>query len=552
MENQKIQQLIRLASIADKNGDYKIADKIFEKLAAAPPPGIQRYKIRPIMGEVLQTISELARLKPLVETVESISKYAAGMPESVKKISFLDLNTLYPKFKELKALKELTSPTAADVGKIRNLENQFTGQKERILTLFNIVDNNKFDIEALYQRHLTAPQGDPFRKNTFAEVIEAYYKEVAEELRKINPEQLNSLSPNDKALIDSLSMKLKLYQKGEEAVTKQLLQQGKEQVTTTTTNNPNALQRFFGVKTVTEQRTFETERLPVLTSIINLATLPGRKFSEALGKYNKIKSINAIHGLSPAQQKQLKQEASKAATAAASTAKIGDVIKMIDNIPKIIENYDKRFIASILEAEKVIRADPQTRNFDLSRPKDFDRALEMARQLFENSEERLLLEGLILQIQTIFKREIELSKSILTKLEYSNIDAKSILQNISERNKGMVENLGIQQLGLENLIARINKNEPISIEEFLEIQIKILPKMKQIMHPGLKLFLGSAGTAIGGAYYFKRVLEKKKAEGAAKAAATPEAKRQQKIDKIKQQLQNSNTDEDFKNLTKGL
>ena len=100
MENQKIQQLIRLASIADKNGDYKIADKIFEKLAAAPPPGIQRYKIKPIMGEVLQTISELARLKPLVETVESISKYAAGMPESVKKISFLDLNTLYPKFKE--------------------------------------------------------------------------------------------------------------------------------------------------------------------------------------------------------------------------------------------------------------------------------------------------------------------------------------------------------------------------------------------------------------------------------------------------------------------
>ena len=38
MENQKIQQLIRLASIADNNGDYKIADKLFEKLAAAPPP----------------------------------------------------------------------------------------------------------------------------------------------------------------------------------------------------------------------------------------------------------------------------------------------------------------------------------------------------------------------------------------------------------------------------------------------------------------------------------------------------------------------------------
>jgi hypothetical protein len=37
MENQKIQQLIRLASIADKNGDYKIADKLFTKIAALPP-----------------------------------------------------------------------------------------------------------------------------------------------------------------------------------------------------------------------------------------------------------------------------------------------------------------------------------------------------------------------------------------------------------------------------------------------------------------------------------------------------------------------------------
>ena len=478
MENQKIQQLIRLASIADNNGDYKIADKLFEKLAATPPPGIPRFKIKPIMGEVLKTISELARLRPFLETVESISKYATGMPDSVKKISFTDLGTLYPKFKELRALEKLTSPTAADNGKIGTLKNDFTGEKKHILTLFNIVENNKFDFDALYQRHTTAPRDSPFAKNTFAEVIEAYYDEVAEELRKIDPNQKNSLSPNDKALIDSLSMKLKLYQKGEEAVTKQLLQQGKEQVTITTTKTRNPIQKLFGLRDVTEQRTFETERLPVLTSIINLATFPGRKFSEALDKYNKIKSINAIHGLSPAQQKQLKQEASKAATAAASTAKIGDVIKMMDNIPKIIENYDKKFIDSILEAERVIRAGPQTRNFDLSRPKDFDRALEMARQLFQNSEERLLLEGLILQIQTIFKREIELSKSILTKSGYSNIDAKSILQNISERNKGMVENLGIQQSSFENLITRIEKNEPISIQEFIEIQIKILPRMK--------------------------------------------------------------------------
>ena len=55
MENQKIQQLIRLASIADKNGDYKIADKLFEKLAATPPPRQVLFRRTP--EEVLKFIN---------------------------------------------------------------------------------------------------------------------------------------------------------------------------------------------------------------------------------------------------------------------------------------------------------------------------------------------------------------------------------------------------------------------------------------------------------------------------------------------------------------
>ena len=227
---------------------------------------------------------------------------------------------------------------------------------------------------------------------------------------------------------------------------------------------------------------------------------------------------------------------------------------MIIAIPKLIENYDKKFLASIIEAEKVIRADPQalSTNFDISKPTDFNRALKLARELFENSEERMLLEGIILQIRTIFKREIEVAKSSLAERKYKDPDPSTILQEISRNNKGMIENLGIQSKSLEALISRIDKNEPISLEEFIELQIKILPQMKQVMHPGLKLFLTSTGSAVGAAYYFKKVSEKKKAEQAAKAAATPEAKKQQKIDKIKRELQNSNTDKDFENLTKGL
>ena len=67
MENQKIQQLIRLASIADNNGDYKIADKIFEKLAAAPPP--LRFRDMPKLLTVLILVKLLGSVNCVVEVL---------------------------------------------------------------------------------------------------------------------------------------------------------------------------------------------------------------------------------------------------------------------------------------------------------------------------------------------------------------------------------------------------------------------------------------------------------------------------------------------------
>jgi hypothetical protein len=79
MENQKIQQLIRLASIADKNGDYKIADKIFEKLAATPPP----LKVPPRFNEPQIGVSPGSVYKPrnleqfLTSVASRIEKFVA-------------------------------------------------------------------------------------------------------------------------------------------------------------------------------------------------------------------------------------------------------------------------------------------------------------------------------------------------------------------------------------------------------------------------------------------------------------------------------------------
>jgi hypothetical protein len=103
MENQKIQQLIRLASIADKNGDYKIADKIFEKIAAGAPP----LKVPPRFNENEININPHAPLyrfrtleQFLVETAGKIEKFV---------IEQTRLQSLINQYDKIKNLEVATS-----------------------------------------------------------------------------------------------------------------------------------------------------------------------------------------------------------------------------------------------------------------------------------------------------------------------------------------------------------------------------------------------------------------------------------------------------------
>ncbi len=93
MENQKIQQLIRLASIADNNGDYRIADKIFNKVA--------QIKLPPRFNETEMAISPGNVFKPknletfLTSVASKIEKFVA---EQKRLQSLLDQ---YAKIKDL-------------------------------------------------------------------------------------------------------------------------------------------------------------------------------------------------------------------------------------------------------------------------------------------------------------------------------------------------------------------------------------------------------------------------------------------------------------------
>ena len=95
MENQKIQQLIRLASIADNNGDYKIADKIFTKMAQLKlPPRLNEETVTVSPGKIFKTtnLSQFlemmtAKLGPLIKKQQNLRKIKKINQKTLKKFT---------------------------------------------------------------------------------------------------------------------------------------------------------------------------------------------------------------------------------------------------------------------------------------------------------------------------------------------------------------------------------------------------------------------------------------------------------------------------------
>jgi hypothetical protein len=233
MENQKIQQLIRLASIADKNGDYKIADKIFEKIAAgAPPPlkvpprfnenelAIQGSVFKPrnleqflvgMAGKIEKFVAEQTRLQSLINQYDKIKdKEVAiltvhtpgapgapvnpGAPTTAKKFISMtdqDLTDALEAYKQKKIILKLTEQQLET-----ELSNPTKNQVEIDKLRTEISNLQKFINDSKYREIFGDDPANP--KNTIP------YTVLLEQLKKVNDEINRELpDPNQ---IEALSV----------------------------------------------------------------------------------------------------------------------------------------------------------------------------------------------------------------------------------------------------------------------------------------------------------------------------------------------------------
>ena len=95
MENQKIQQLIRLASIADNNGDYKIADKIFTKMAQLKlPPRLNEETVTVSPGKIFKTTNLSQFLEMMTAKLGPLIKKQQNLETLIKRLEpIMDKNT---------------------------------------------------------------------------------------------------------------------------------------------------------------------------------------------------------------------------------------------------------------------------------------------------------------------------------------------------------------------------------------------------------------------------------------------------------------------------
>ena len=201
MENQKIQQLVKLAYIADTNGDYKIADKIFEKLAATPPPRQVLFRrtpeevlkfIKTLSSNIFDLDDKLANLTKLDKKYKS-GKFDSWLPTNHDTV----LDMYYEYFKAKRNLPNLKTVFETERTKNRPNSPEYKKAKKDYDEADGIVKQGKEFFDDL--------TGPPLSQE--AVVIEL--QKIKGKLDKIAPEDVSILPSNNPERI--LIEKLKAY-----------------------------------------------------------------------------------------------------------------------------------------------------------------------------------------------------------------------------------------------------------------------------------------------------------------------------------------------------
>lgn len=518
MENQRIQKLVKLAYIADIHGDYKIADKIFNKIAALPP------------------------LFPASHTPEMIDKILANLLKDVTKFQtdIQYFQKMARKFEapEFKLFAEMDQVNLTDAfqdyqDKLKNIKTWET-QRAQSLREFNaaqsakdtsVMQTKKAEIDILDGNIDAAEKSiDSFQyKQFFGDLKKPplTYKETLEKIEELK-DKLEKLIPDPEALasqkidvnkltaffskINTDKARRALEKLNSSSRTPQtpdiqgviskfnsLISRAKTAVsnnpdlTLTPNNIYNEMEKIDGkfikssglnrddiIKFIEDNR-IDPDKIMAIKSISKFkqffTSMPG-KARDAFEEFIKLRSDRKSI---PKQHPFYSPQAIKAYTSGVwdlSKSEIYgehfiDFIKQLDL--RLAEEYAK-------EVEKIKIRD---KSYSATNPKQFDEAFTKAQAtLAQNCPEAIAITNLFASMKDNFKILQETAERILIrqgKISKPKENTQTILAKMIELDRRFMKTTGLSRDSIDKLIL----NDDLTLTDFLKLEgKKLIPNIK--------------------------------------------------------------------------
>lgn len=518
MENQRIQKLVKLAYIADIHGDYKIADKIFNKIAALPP------------------------LFPASQTPEMIDKYLANLLKDVIKFqtdiqSFQKIARKFqaPEFKLFAEMDQakLTEAFQDYQDKLKDIKNWQTqrAQKLRDYNSAKSAGNSatmslKEDEIAILDGNIDAAEKsiDSFQYKEFFEDLKKpplTYNQTLEKIEELKVE-LEKLIPDPEALASQKIDVNKLTtffskintDKARRALEKLTSSSGTPQTPdiqgvinkfnslisrakTAVSNNPdltstpnniyNEMEKIDGkfikssglnrddiIKFIEDNR-IDPDKIMAIKSISKFkqffTSMPG-KARDAFEEFVKLRSDRkAIAKQHPFYSPQ----AIKAYTSGVWDLSKSEIYR--DHFVDFIKQLELRLAEEY--AKEVEKIKIRDKSYSATNKKQFDEAFTKAQAtLAKNSPEAIAITNLFASMKDNFKKLQETAEKILIKKEKISKPKENtqiILAKMIELDRRFMKTTGLSRDAMDKLILA----DDLTLEDFLKLDgKKLIPNIK--------------------------------------------------------------------------
>ena len=531
MENQRIQKLVKLAYIADIHGDYKIADKIFTKIAQLKLP--PKFKEEAVVINPEATRPDVYKTSRLVDWLEGMR---VKLEPSIKKQQ--DLEALIKKFETIKDKNTSTSgiatvgiPATGSAAAVPATVKQISQLTDQDMAQALEAYKSKMTRLKASRQNLNALRGGTIDDNVQADIVkeEEEIRQLEQFIDDYNYVELFGPDPDKPINKIPLSSLLKSLERIKLDIDKDLPDPGKTaELLSLYKDDENAMRRLrlFFDKINTRRADSTLDKLKLETKIsddkINMfrAFFMRRgheydTFKNFLGSnVTYLKRLAAERTSIPFSNVSRKKYPKEAIRAWFKLYYKNESQEFKEKFKLYMQALDKELVYTyIQEREKYIKE----RNVagKLS-PNDESTILGIVRVKVAEAPTGAIISGLFESMTKNFK---VLKEAATVKLKQKNkaLTEPNILAEMKLLDSNFMKNTGIDPTFAYRLIA----DENLSIEEFLNYKINpYIANIKDERITAALWFFGTAGIAI--TWYMNSRAQEQKANEQLRGTVTPE------------------------------